>query len=50
VPIVLNTDDPALFGCTLRSEYELAEREFGLPAQELAANAFRYAFAVTRSQ
>ena len=44
VPIVLNTDDPALFGCTLRSEYELAAREFGLPVAELAANAFRYAF------
>ena len=44
VPIILNTDDPALFGCTLRSEYELAARKFGLPASELAANAFRYAF------
>ncbi|HEY7336391.1 MAG TPA: adenosine deaminase [Bryobacteraceae bacterium] len=44
VPIILNTDDPALFGCTLRSEYELATRELGLPVQELAANAFRYAF------
>ena len=44
VPIVLNTDDPALFGCTLRSEYDLAAREFGLPVEELAANAFRFAF------
>jgi aminodeoxyfutalosine deaminase len=44
VPIVLNTDDPALFGCTLKSEYELAAQEFGLPIEELAANAFRYAF------
>lgn len=45
VPIILNTDDPALFGCTLAGEYELAERELGLPAAELAANAARYAFA-----
>ena len=44
VPIVLNTDDPALFDCTLKSEYELAAREFGLPVEELAANAFRYSF------
>jgi adenosine deaminase/aminodeoxyfutalosine deaminase len=44
VPIVLNTDDPALFGCTLKSEYELAACQFGLPAGELAANAFRHAF------
>jgi adenosine deaminase/aminodeoxyfutalosine deaminase len=44
VPIVLNTDDPALFNCTLKSEYKLAKREFGLPIEELAANAFRCAF------
>ena len=29
VPIILNSDDPALFGCTLTSEYALAAREFG---------------------
>ena len=45
VPLVLNSDDPALFGCSLKSEYELAAKQFGLPLETLAANAFRYAFA-----
>lgn len=47
VPIILNTDDPALFGCTLTSEYELAGNSFGFTAAELAGlaqNAFTYAF------
>ena len=47
VPIILNSDDPALFGCTLTSEYALAAREFGFTESEiagLARNAFRYAF------
>ena len=47
VPIILNTDDPALFGCTLTSEYELAARAFGFTPQqldEIAANSIDYAF------
>lgn len=45
VPLVLNTDDPALFSTTLAREYELAETQFALPEAEMAANGFRYAFA-----
>jgi adenosine deaminase/aminodeoxyfutalosine deaminase len=48
VPIILNTDDPALFECTLESEYDLAARTFGFTPQELsaiAANSLKYAFA-----
>jgi adenosine deaminase/aminodeoxyfutalosine deaminase len=44
VPITIHTDDPAFFQTTLAREYELAEKMFGLPAEEMAANSFRYAF------
>ena len=47
VPIILNTDDPALFECTLTGEYELARREFGFTEAEiegLARNSFLYSF------
>ena len=48
VPIILNTDDPALFECTLIGEYELARREFGFTEaeiRELVRNSFLYSFA-----
>lgn len=48
VPIVLNSDDPAMFSCTLTGEYRLAAQAFGFSEDELrgiAANAFRYRFA-----
>ncbi len=47
VPIILNTDDPGIFGVTLGGEFELAAREFGFSETELreiAANGFRFAF------
>ena len=47
VPIVLNTDDPAMFRCTLTGEYDLAARVFGFTEPKLrgiAENGFRFAF------
>ncbi|HVO99056.1 MAG TPA: adenosine deaminase [Bryobacteraceae bacterium] len=47
VPIILNTDDPALFECTLTGEYDLARTQFGFTDEELAGlvrNSFSFAF------
>lgn len=47
VPIILNTDDPALFECTLTGEYELARREFEFSEGEIEGlrdNSASYAF------
>jgi len=51
VPIVLSTDDPAMFGCTLVGEYRLAARQFGFSETELrkiADNGWRYRFGQSR--
>lgn len=53
VPIVLNSDDPAMFRCSLVDEYRLAQRVFGFSEAELrgiASNGFRYAFSPNLSQ
>jgi aminodeoxyfutalosine deaminase len=47
VPIILNTDDPALFGSDLLEEYGIAARDFAFTKEELttlAANSLAYRF------
>lgn len=52
VPLVINTDDPALFGVTLMDEYALLAREFGFgraDLEALARNGFEYGFKTIRT-
>jgi len=47
VPLVLNTDDPAMFACSLMGEYQLLAEQFAFrdtELQALAENGFRFAF------
>jgi hypothetical protein len=43
VPIVINTDDPALFRTSLEAEYAIATDHFGLSRESLTAAGLRYA-------
>ena len=47
VPIVLNSDDPAMFRCSLVGEYRLAAQQFGFTQAELRGS--RRTASVTRS-
>ena len=52
VPLVINTDDPALFGVTLLDEYAQLASHFAFSKPELAAlarNSFDYAFKTIRT-
>ena len=47
VPMVLDSDDPALFDTTIAGEFDIAATRFGFAEEELArlaTNSFRYAF------
>ncbi|MDQ2947264.1 MAG: adenosine deaminase family protein [Acidobacteriota bacterium] len=49
VPLILNTDDPALFRTDLCHEYEIAETVFGLKLEELAASSLKIAASTDRA-
>ncbi|MCZ2154387.1 MAG: adenosine deaminase [Bryobacterales bacterium] len=47
VPIILNTDDPAMFHTSLNREYQIAQDKFGFSEEELreiSTNGFQFAF------
>jgi len=43
VPIIINTDDPALFRTSLAAEYQLATGRFGIEEAVLKSNGLKYA-------
>ncbi|HYP06149.1 MAG TPA: adenosine deaminase [Bryobacteraceae bacterium] len=43
VPVIINTDDPALFRTSLLAEYAIARDRFGIPEAEIKAAGLRYA-------